>query len=480
MQEQNIPGMAYAIVKDDKVVYAKGFGVKDAAAEEPVGVHTVFEIGSTSKAFTTTLLAMLADEGQIDWDDPVRAHLPEFSLMDPWVTNEFQIADLVSQRSGMPPYSLDLMAFIGFGRDDIARAVRFVEPITSFRSTFGYVNTLFLTAAEIIEDKTGFAWEDNLDVSIFGPLGMTETTAHPEVVATLRDIARGHIVSESGGLWPIPDNWTYADWIDIYGPAGGIRSNVMDMTKWIRMQLNDGQFEGTRIVSEENIAVMREPRIFVGIPVFGDVASYASAWIYNTFSPYPVVWHNGETSGMHSIVALIPKANAGLVVLTNSAPNSLPELMLAKAYALYFHPEGTEGLRLETQATAADSAATTGPGDLFRRPARSLAMDEIDPQIGLPLDRYVGVYTNPAYGTITVSLVDDALHALIGPKELMVPLVSYSGNTFSGQFPDMPMTSDSELLITFIVPSGENARELRVDLFHDVDQGRFTRVIDQP
>jgi CubicO group peptidase (beta-lactamase class C family) len=480
MQEQKVLGMAYAIVKDDEVIYSKGFGVRDQATGAPVDTHTVFEIGSTSKAFTTTLLAMLDDEDRIDWTDPVLEHLPEFAMMDPWVTREFQIVDLVSQRSGMTPYSLDLMAFLGFNREDIVRAVRFVEPITSFRSTFGYVNTLFLAAAHIVEDKTGLSWEDNLDVSIFGPLGMTETTANPEVVATLTNIARGHLGTASGEPWPIPDDWTYGDWIDTYGPAGGIRSNVLDMTKWIRMHLGRGTFEGNQLVSAENIAAMYEPKVFASNQSFGEIASYASAWIYNSFSPYPVVWHNGSTSGMHSIVALVPKANVGLVVLTNTVQNTVPERILAKAYALYFHPENETSLLLENLVSTSTDAAMTGPGLFFPRPARDETQAAISPQLSLPLERYTGTYANPAYGQVIVSIVDNALHVVMGPKQLDVPLVSFSGNTFTGLMPDMPVAPDSEILVTFVVPTGGNAREMVINAFADVNGGRFTRTSECP
>lgn len=480
MQEQKVLGMAYAIVKDDQVIYSKGFGVKDAATGAPVDAHTVFEIGSTSKAFTTALLAMLADEGRIGWSDPVLEHLPKFAMMDRWVTREFQIADLVSQRSGMQPYSLDLMAFLGFNRDDIVRAVRFVEPITSFRSTFGYVNSLFLAAAEVVERKTGLSWANNLDVSIFGPLGMTETTANPEVVATLSNIARGHIGIPSGELWPIPDDWTYGDWIDTYGPAGGIRSNVLDMSKWIRMQLGRGSFEGNQLISAENIDAMHNPRVFMGNQVFGEVASYASAWLYNSFSPYAVVWHNGGTSGMHSIVALIPKANLGLVVLTNTISNNVPELMLAKAYALYFHPEDEASVLLAGHPSASNDATMTGPGLFFPRSARTEATATISPQVSLPLQRYTGTYSNPAYGRVTVSVVDHALHAVIGPKKLDIRLVPFSGNSFKGLFPDMPVAPDYEIIVTFDVPTGGKARALVIDSFADVNMGRFTRTRDKP
>ncbi len=180
MNEESVPGMAYAIVENDQVVYAKGFGVKEQHGIDPVNPYTTFMIGSTSKAFTTALAAMLADEGKLHWNDRVIQHLPGFQLMDPWVTREFIVEDLFSQRSGLPAYSLDPMSFIGFSGRDIQRALRFVEPVSSARR-MTYVNNLFLTGADLIEQVSGFNWADNLDRRIFEPLGMASSTTDPGV-----------------------------------------------------------------------------------------------------------------------------------------------------------------------------------------------------------------------------------------------------------------------------------------------------------
>ena len=177
LRDFQVPGMAVAVVQEDRVVYSKGFGVKETGKREPVDPHTRFQVGSTSKAFTATLVASLVDEGKLGWKDRVVTHLPDFAMADPWVTKEFQVRDLMAQHSGMKPYAGDILAMIGYGRDDIVRSTAHIEPVTSFRSEFSYVNNLWVTAAAVVEAKTGKTWEQNLQERIFDPLGMGESSS---------------------------------------------------------------------------------------------------------------------------------------------------------------------------------------------------------------------------------------------------------------------------------------------------------------
>jgi CubicO group peptidase (beta-lactamase class C family) len=466
MEEEKVPGMAYAIVEKDQIIYANGFGLREMGKPARVRPHTVFEIGSTSKAFTVALLAMLDDERKLSWEDKVQQHWRGFAMYDPWVAKELTIADLVSQRSGMPAYSLDLMSFIGFNGSQIARAVRYVEPVTSFRSTFGYVNNLFLVAGKVIESKTGLSWRDNLDVSIFGPLGMTGSTADPEIVATWKDVARGYMVTSDGSLWPIPDNWIYAGWVDTYGPAGGIRSNVLDMANWIRLQLGRGSFEGRRMISRNNVAYMHQPKVFAYGDIFGGLACYGSGWMYNVLSPHVLVWHNGSTMGMHSVVALVPDADVGLVVLTNSNGNQVPERIMTKFYELYFNTTTAKSFRGQVMGA--------GPGKVLidrKKPPALLRA----PLAHLPYDRYCGVYSHPAYGRMTVKVVHGALFAILGPNHIKASLIPYSGHTFQMALPDFP---DGESLATFIVQPDKNAEGVVMEAFSDSNGGRYSRVND--
>ncbi len=177
MKDWEIPGMAISIVRGDRVLLAKGFGVRKLGSTQPADEHTLFQIGSVSKSFTATLVAMLVDRKKIAWTDPVTEHLPDFSMFDPWVTREFRVFDLMAQRSGMSPYAADFLPLLGFDRAHILRSLRFIRPVSSFRSEFAYVNNLFVVAGLLVEKYSDRSWEDTLKARILDPLGMKESSA---------------------------------------------------------------------------------------------------------------------------------------------------------------------------------------------------------------------------------------------------------------------------------------------------------------
>ena len=181
--------MAIAVVHQDRVIYAQGFGVKKLGATDPVDPHTLFSIGSTSKAFTSALIALLADEEKPRWEDPVVDHVPAFEMSDPWVTRAFMIEDLMAQRSGMSPYAGDLLAVIGFDASAIQAQIKHMPLVSSFRSRFGYVNNLFLVAAEVIKRHTGMPWEEAVQRHLFAPLGMAESSTGREAYQSAKNVA---------------------------------------------------------------------------------------------------------------------------------------------------------------------------------------------------------------------------------------------------------------------------------------------------
>ncbi|MBU1037966.1 MAG: beta-lactamase family protein, partial [Candidatus Omnitrophica bacterium] len=224
MADWKVPGLVLAIVHGDDVIYEKAFGVKTLGAGDPVSVDTVFQIGSTSKAFTAALVAMLADERKVRWDDPVVNHLSSFMMNDPWVTRQFTVTDLMAQRSGMPAHAGDSAAILGFDRAHITGAIRFVKPVTSFRSAYAYQNNLFLAAAELIKKKTDLKWEENIRERIFKPLGMTSSSTDLTSFRNGKDVASLHHMIDDKVI-VLPMNWKYIDWVYTYAPAGGINSN---------------------------------------------------------------------------------------------------------------------------------------------------------------------------------------------------------------------------------------------------------------
>lgn len=240
----NVPGMAIAIVKDDKVIFAKGYGARELGKTDRVDENTLFAIASNSKAFTTAALAILADENKINWDDKVIKHLPEFELADAYVTREMTIRDLVSHRSGFDTFSGDLLWYETTYKDDeILKRLRYMKPKTSFRSSYGYQNLMFIAAGKIVERVSGVTWSEFVRTRILTPLGMSRTTT------TVKDLKDNYSMphNESGGTLRA----LHLGNVDGATAAAGLNSSVADVAKWLRLQLRRGKYEGKQIFSEK-------------------------------------------------------------------------------------------------------------------------------------------------------------------------------------------------------------------------------------
>ena len=232
-----VPGVSVAIVKDNKIIFAKGYGVQSLSKKNPVDENSIYAIGSTTKAFTAAALGKLVESGKIDWDDRVIDHIPEFELHDPSITNMFTIRDLLTHRSGLPRGDL-LWYATDFSRQEIIERVRHLEPTYSFRAGFGYQNIMYLTAGEIIPRVTGKSWDDYIQEIFFKPLRMKRTSSVLSDLKRFKNVATPHQEID-GEVKEIP--WRN---IDNVGPAGSINSSVSDMANWAMMLLNEGSFNG--------------------------------------------------------------------------------------------------------------------------------------------------------------------------------------------------------------------------------------------
>jgi len=409
-----IPGMAVAIVQGDRVIDAKGFGVKEAGKTEPVDPHTLFQVGSTSKAFTATLVASLVDEGKLGWKDRVVSHLPDFAMADPWVTKEFQVRDLMAQHSGMKPYAGDILAILGYSREDIVRSTAHIAPVSSFRSEFAYVNNLWVTAAAVVEAKTGKSWEKNLQERILDPLGMTETSASQEALFKSANAATFHL-PDKGGAKPIPRDWVFFNWPYIYGPAGGINSNVLDMAKWIRMQLGEGTFEGKQVIGRESLAFTHEPQT----PLPGGKNAYCQGWVKTDHEPCPLVWHNGATTGSATLVMLAPGLDLGLVILSNMvtpAPDNLG-LAFIDLYTRNKSAPDYMGAALERWKKKLEDESVKASRPKGATPA-------------LPYAAYAGTYESPLFGTVRVMERQGKLLLRLGPRSVELLLRPWNRDNF--------------------------------------------------
>jgi CubicO group peptidase (beta-lactamase class C family) len=468
------PGMAIAVVHRDQVVYTKGFGVKKLGGADPIDPHTLFPIGSTSKAFTSALVALLADAGKLRWADPVIDHVPAFEMYDPWVTRAFMIEDLMAQRSGMSPYAGDLLAVIGYDASYIQAQIRHMQPVSSFRSRFGYVNNLFLVAAEVIKRHTGMTWQEAVQHRLFAPLGMTESSIGLPAYRSAANAAFSHKML-AGQVTAIAMDAPSLGWAYTYSPAGGVNSTVVDMAKWLRMHLGQGMFEGTRLISEANMLVVHSPKTAIepqpqnplAHTTLGSTqAFYCEGWVYSAAHPYPVIWHNGDTGGIHAVVGFIPAAQLGMVVLTNLGGTQLPEALLWYLNDLYFGNPRTDWSQvLYAMQQAQQEAARTSLGEPPTTPAPAL-----------PLQAYTGTFHHQVYGDLVIETAGDSLTLTVGPRRVQMALRHWNRDTFRVSWPENDAYLGASGLARFAIgPQGQPA-SITLDLFSDVDQGLFVRV----
>lgn len=392
MNDWKMPGFAAAIVKNDSVIFVKGYGVRDVIKKEPVDENTLFVIASCSKAFTTAALACLVDRGKIQWDDAVTKYLPGFQMYDPWVTKEITIRDLVTHRSGLATYSGDFL-WLGtdYNRDEIIKRIRYLKPASSFRSKFGYQNLMFITAAEIIKAVTDTTWADFIRVHILNPLGMKHTDTSYKIFNDDNNAAKAHYLRNSE--MKIYSN-TQQD--NAYG-ALGINSCVSEMAQWIRLQLGKGKYDGKRIFSERQSSEMWSNQTVMGN------GNYGLGWMLGYRNGKKIISHGGGMPGMISNVTLVPEENLGFVLLSNlevgmvSAVNNYILDLMTNA-----EPKDYEKMMLDAYAKRRENYAN----ELKKRDeARSK-----DSKPSLPLENYCGRYEDKMYGPAEVSLKEGKLY----------------------------------------------------------------------
>jgi CubicO group peptidase (beta-lactamase class C family) len=470
-QQWSVPGFAIAVVKDDQVIYAKGFGVKRVGGTDPVDPDTVFQIGSTSKAFTAALVAMQVDDGKFTWTDRVIDHLPNFEMRDPWVTREFQVGDLMAQHSGMPAYAGDGMAILGFPPDYIVAKMKLIEPVTSFRSEFAYVNNLFLVAADLARATSGKGWADSLEERLLRPLGMRSSSSGQRAFKAAADAAAPHKLVD-GKVTAFAADAPQLAWAYTYGPAGGINSTVRDMAQWLRMLLGNGTFEGKQLVSADNLRAVMSPHTVIHFPRSGPLVStplgryqnfYCNGWISTAASPRTLVWHNGDNNFMHAAIGVIADAQTGIVILTNLGGSSLAEALLWRYFDLVSGNPETDWSTVFYDSWSDLQKAARGP---FTEPVAAASPAQA-------LARYTGTFRNPVYGDLSVETDGQKLWLIAGPAKLKMILVHRTHDTFIASRPDLDAFPGDSGFATFAFGADGAIASATLSEFGDVDGGRF-------
>ena len=412
MKLYDLPGLAIGVVFDGQLVYSKGFGVRSRASGGAVDTHTLFQIGSTTKAFLATTLAIMVDRGKLNWDDRVVDLDPEFQLQDPWVTREFRVFDLLAQRSGLPSYANDTVGMLGADETAMIRSLRYVTPVTSFRAGFTYTNITHLEADRIVAKADGLPdWDTVLRKELFDPLGMKDSSNTAAAIEAAPNHAQGHLWSPSDTP-PIPFTQIFPY---NFGGAGDINSNVEDVAQWLRLQLDNGSFGDVRIVSAANLDVTRTPRVAIN-----DKLLYAMGWIISLTPNGKVIWHNGGTPGFGAFVGFSPDKHVGVVILTNEGNYGLPD-----SIGLWIFDWILDNPPVDYVAAAFQRAKTKYEASekTFARPAH--------PRSFQPLTGLEGNFSNESFGKASLAKDGDSLVLTLKATGAELALDPWDGDIFT-------------------------------------------------
>jgi len=405
LQEWTVPGAAVVVVKDGAVVLSRGFGLRDVARGLEVTPRTLFAIGSATKAFTTLILASLVDEGALDWDTPVRAYLPSFTVYDPVATARMTPRDLVTHRSGLPAH--DLMWYNSpFSRREIVDRLRYLQPSQDFRAAWQYQNLTFITAGYLIEQVTGRTWEELVTERIFQPLGMERSNLSVERSKQAAD--RSLPYQDVDGQ---PVEIPFRN-VDMLGPAGSINSSADDMAQWLLLHLGDGRRGDRRIVSAGQLARLHTPQMVMAtgdkVPTHYKEAphsSYGMGWFVQPYRGYNMVHHGGNTDGFSAIAAFLPTENSGVAVLSNRDDNPTPVILALNVFDRLL---GLDQVPWNERSKEMDAG-------LREAAEKGKEQSETDRVAGTrpshDLDAYAGDYAHPGYGALSIARAGAALTA---------------------------------------------------------------------
>ena len=450
-RDWKIPGLAIAVVKNDSLVFAKGYGVIEQGKQARVDEHTRFAIGSTTKAMTVVALAMLADEGKLSFDDRVIDHLPNFRLHDAWATREVTIRDLLTHRTGLPGTDL-LWIFDSYPTDEIFQRIRYVEPESSFRSHWEYQNVMYALAGAIVEEASGMSWADFLRTRIFEPLGMTETIPLVAELQGKPNVAVPHAeIDDSVQVVSIRTT-------DPIAPAGSVWSSVHDMSIWMRFVLDSGRIGDKRLVKPETFREIVAPEIRAPMDEYPALRlakphffSYALGWFVQDYQGETVWMHTGSIDGMIAIIGLLPAQRVGVYVLGNLDHAELRHALMYRVFDMYEGnpPRDWSGdvhqLFEELQSKA--EAARAKRDSALAKSTRPT----------LPLQKYAGTYSDSTYGKVDITLAGNALRFRFVKGDPQ-PLDHVEYDTFKAKAKD---TIEPDPVVTFVLDGSGGVSALR-------------------
>jgi CubicO group peptidase (beta-lactamase class C family) len=401
-----VPGLAVTVVKDGKVLLAKGYGVRELGTTNAVDAQTLFACASTTKAMVAACMGMLVDEGKVSWDDPVTSHLPDFLLYDPYVTREIKIRDLFTHNTGVGNADF-LWVLMDIPTPEVLYKMREVKPSYSLRSGFVYQNIFYAAAGQVIENVSGKPWHEFIRERIFNPLGMTRTVPLFKEVKDLNQTLPHYKIEEK--ITVIEHSSA-----DPIGAAGSVWSSIEDMSKWVSSMLDSSKYSGGRLLSAKTWMEMFKPQALVPANQFYPTAqltkpnwtTYGLGWFQHDYKGKKVNFHTGSLAGAIALHAQLPEEKLGIYVFGNLDHVELRHSLMYKAFDL-FALGGTRDWDAEFYKLYKNIQANAE-----KRKTEFEAARVADTKPSFPLQAYAGKYKDPLYGEIIITAEPDQLVAV--------------------------------------------------------------------
>lgn len=462
---KNVPGLSISVVHNGKVIYAKGFGVREVNKPETIDENTVFQLASVSKSVTSSVVAKLVSEGKLTWDTRVCELDPKFQMYDPWVTRELTVKDLLCHRSGLPDHAGDLLEdLFEYDREQVLYRLRYQKPDSSFRSAYAYTNFGFTEGAVAAAKTTGKTFEDVCDEKVFKPLKMDSSSARYSDFIAQTNKAAGHVM--------VDGKWVHRKQRepDAQAPAGGVSSSAKDLANWMIMEIDSGAYDGKQVIGKNAIDETHHPQILTqfnptnGLPTFYGLGLIVG---YDEHGRLHLGHSGAFTTGAGTTFELLPSEKLGICVLTNAAP-----VGAAEGLAKTFMDIAVDG-KPSRDWLALFKKVFADPSTLGMDESTSYTKPPTSPTASLPLDNYTGKYSNEFFGEVEIVERDKSLTVLLGPKKIAFPLKHYDRDIFTyyTQTEDTSGTSG----LRFSMDSNGKPSNVLIENLDIRGQGLFTR-----
>jgi len=393
MRDFNIPGLAIGVIQNGDIVFQQGYGVSMVGEDQRISTNSMFGIASLSKGFTVASVGMLVEEGKLNWDDKVTKHLPNWKLSDPIVTNMMTIEDLLCHRSGLKTFDGDLLWYgSNYSREEIITRIQYLPLSYEFRNGFGYQNIMFITAGEVIAKVSGMSWDKFVDTRILNPLGMTQTISSITKYKENTKIAYPHLKRKPQELLNYDNS----------GATAALNSNVVDMMTWTKFWLNEGIHHGDTLLKASTVRKIFSVQNPLNVSNFDasigtHFKGYGFGWFLMDYNGKKVVHHGGGLPGYITKVVLVPEENMGVVILTNDMSSICTALMYRLLDEAFGEAKRDWSKDFSSYSKRSDSLSTV---KMNKQDQERKA--ETTPT--LPLESYVGTYTDKFYGNATISI----------------------------------------------------------------------------